>query len=172
MEHTEHYREVSPDTFSAEIFKLIGREWMLITAGTLDSFNRMTASWGGLGFLWGRPVSTVVVRPQRYTYQFMEQAPYYTLSFFDENYRDALNYLGTHSGRDVDKMVATGLTPVSGKTGAVFFAEARLVMECRTLYKQDLKEENFLETSIVDQAYAARDFHRMYIGEVLRILSR
>jgi flavin reductase (DIM6/NTAB) family NADH-FMN oxidoreductase RutF len=157
---------------NAQVFKLIGKDWMLITAGEEESFNTMTASWGGLGFLWGRPVSFIFVRPQRYTREFVDDSPHYTLSFFDETYRDALNYCGTHSGRDVDKMAQTGLTPVVGETGAVYFSEARLVLECKTLYSQDLVEKSFWEQKICDQAYEAGDYHRMYVGEVMRVLQR
>jgi flavin reductase (DIM6/NTAB) family NADH-FMN oxidoreductase RutF len=157
---------------SARVFKLIGKDWMLITAGDEGDFNSMTASWGGLGFLWGRPVSFIFVRPQRFTFEFVERSTHYTLSFFDETYRDALNYFGTHSGRDVDKVAQTGLTPVAGKTGAVYFAEARLVLECKTLYGQDLVEQSFWEHEICEQAYKAGDYHRMYVGEVVRILQR
>ncbi len=172
MAQTPKFREISPYEITDNPFQAIGEDWMLITAGDLESFNTMTASWGTLGILWGRPVAFVFVRPQRYTREFIDQAPHYTLSFFTEEYRDVLNYCGTKSGRDVDKVAETGLTPMPGKTGAVYFDEARLVIECRTLYKQDIEEARFLEATIVDQVYAARDFHRMYVGEIVRVLTR
>jgi len=163
------FREIAPEALTDNVFKAIGRDWMLITAGTAGGFNTMTASWGGLGILWGKPVAFVFVRPQRHTFGFMEAGSHYSLSFFDETYRKVLNYCGTTSGRDVDKVAETGLTPLPGSTGAVLFEEARLAMECRKLYAQDLTEANFVDSAIVDQAYAARDFHRMYVGEVVRI---
>ena len=166
------FHEIAPEALTDNVFKAIGRDWMLITAGTEDGFNTMTASWGGLGILWGKPVAFVFVRPQRHTFGFMEAGSNYSLSFFDETYRKVLNYCGSHSGRDVDKVAETGLTPLPGSAGAVLFEEARLAMECRKLYAQDLTEANFVDTAIVDQAYAARDFHRMYVGEVVRIWER
>ncbi|MGC9395333.1 MAG: flavin reductase family protein [Anaerolineae bacterium] len=164
------FREIKPEAITDNVIKLIGKDWMLITAGTLARFNPMTASWGGVGNLWNLPVTFAFVRPQRYTFPLMETGTYYTLSFFDEAYREALNFCGTKSGRDVDKVAATGLTPVEGITGAVYFAEARLVLECRKVYAQDLKGENFVAPELIDRHYAARDFHRMYVGEIVHCL--
>ena len=166
------FREVKPDQITDNVIKLIGKDWMLITAGTLAKFNMMTASWGGMGNLWNGPVAFAFVRPQRYTFPLMEENAHFTLTFYDDGYRDVLNFCGTQSGRDVDKVAATGLTPVQGITGAVYFAEARLVLECRKVYAQDLKGENFVVPGMVDKFYAARDFHRLYVGEIVRCLVR
>ena len=127
----------------------------------------MTASWGGLGYLWDKPVCFVFVRSQRYTYPLLEKHTCFTLTFFEERHREALNFCGSHSGRDVNKVAATGLTPVVGATGAVYFAEARLTLECRKLYAQDLTAESFIDPSIITDTYRAGDFHRMYIGEIV-----
>ena len=164
-------REITPEQIQDNPIKLIGKEWMLITAGQESQFNMMTASWGGVGFLWGMPVSFCFVRPQRYTYEFMEAYTNYTLSFYGSKYRDMLNLCGTKSGRDIDKVTATGLTPVTGSSGAVYFAEARLVIECRKLYTHDFEAQKFLDPDIPPKIYAAGDYHRMYVGEILRCLS-
>jgi len=132
----------------------------------------MTASWGGMGILWGRPVAFCFVRPQRYTFPLIEGSSVYSLTFFDAAHRDVLDFCGSYSGRDVDKVAATGLTPVVGSTGAIYFDEARLVIECRKLYTQDLQENGFVDPQIVDRNYPTRDFHRMYVGEVVRMLVR
>lgn len=168
----QNFRKLVPEALTDNVFKLIGKDWMLVTAGDPDDFNTMTASWGGMGILWGKPVAFVFVRPQRHTYGYMEAASHFTLSFFDEAYRDALNYCGTHSGRDVDKMAATGLTPVTSGDLGVVFAEARLAMICRKLYAQDLTATSFVATEIIDQAYATRDFHRLYVGEIVGVLAK
>lgn len=160
---------VAPEALTDNVFRAIGQGWMLITAGTADGFNPMTASWGGMGILWGKPVAFAFVRPQRFTFGLMEAGSHYSLTFFDEAYRDVLNFCGTRSGRDVDKVAETGLTPISGSTGAMLFKEARLALECRKLYAQDLTEASFVDTAIVGQAYAAGDFHRMYVGEIVRV---
>ena len=162
--------EIAPTALGDNVFQVIGRDAMLITAGTPDRFNTMTASWGGWGHLWNRDVTFCFVRPQRYTFGFMEQAEYYTLCFFDKEHQAALDYCGSHSGRDVDKIAATGLTPVTDATNAVYFAEARLALVCRKLYAQDLTVDSFIDRGIVDEAYPKADFHRMYVGEIVRCL--
>lgn len=161
------YREIQPSEIGENVFKAVGADWMLITAGSLESFNTMTASWGGLGVIWGRNICWCVIRPNRYTYEFMEAADVFTLSFFEEKYREALKYCGSNSGRDVDKAKATGLTPVRGVLeGTTCFDEAKLVLECRKIYFQDIDPGHFLDPAI-ENNYPNRDYHRMYIGEIM-----
>ncbi|MCX6998634.1 MAG: flavin reductase [Kiritimatiellaeota bacterium] len=152
-------------------FKLIGTDWMLITAGTPAAFNTMTASWGGLGMLWDKQVAFIFVRPTRHTFGFLEKAPVFTLSFFTADHRAKLEFCGTHSGRSVNKVAKTGLTPLGDRPGVVYFAEARLVLVCRKIYFQDLDPARFLDPAIAE-FYGARDYHRLYIGEVTECLSR
>jgi flavin reductase (DIM6/NTAB) family NADH-FMN oxidoreductase RutF len=166
------FTEITTADIRSNPFQLIGREWMLITAGTLDAFNTMTASWGTLGHLWERDVAICYVRPQRYTYGFMEHSRVYTLSFFDETWRAALEYCGSHSGRDVDKMAQTGLVPFATPAGAVGFQQARLILECRKVYAGDIAEDGFVERGVSEKVYPQRDFHRFYVGEIARVLSR
>ena len=151
-------------------FKLIGKDWMLITAGKKDDFNTMTASWGGLGFLWNKPICHIYVRPHRFTYSFIERYNFFTLSFFEEKYRECLNICGTKSGRDIDKIKETGLTPVAGDK-SVYFNEARLVIECRKIYYQDINPAFFIDSAI-EANYPQKDYHRMYIGEVVNTLKK
>jgi flavin reductase (DIM6/NTAB) family NADH-FMN oxidoreductase RutF len=160
---------IDPCLITDNVFKLIGADWMLVTAGTLKSFNTMTASWGAMGELWNKKICISFVRPVRHTYTFMEKAEYYTLSFFDEERRDVLKFCGSQSGRDVDKIARTGITPVESERGAVYFEEARLVLECRKIYINDLDPDNFLDPKIHNE-YPQKDYHRMYIGEVVRCL--
>lgn len=162
---------IKPQDIRDNVFKLIGSDWMLIAAGTRDFFNMMTASWGGLGVLWNRNIAICFIRPQRYTYDLMERSEHFTLSFFGEAYREALNLCGFKSGRQVDKVAAAGLTPVAGETGAVYFAEARLVLECRKIYFQDLDPTHFLDSAIYKN-YPGRDYHRMYLGEIVHCLAK
>ena len=152
-------------------FKLIADDWFLVTAGSLDSYNTMTASWGTIGELWHKKICICFVRPQRYTYKFMEASDSFTLSFFDEKYRDTLKFCGTKSGRDYDKAEKTGLTPIEGISKSVYFNEARLVLECRKLYFDDLKPENFIDPDI-QKEYPQNDYHRFYIGEIINCLMR
>lgn len=156
---------------SLDEFKLIGRDWMLITAGTSDSFNTMTASWGGLGILWNKNVATVYVRPSRYTHDFIEKSDRLTLSFFPENCRVALQVCGSRSGRDCDKVAEAGLHPVALESGAMTFSEARLVLDCRKLFKTEMTEENFCDAKVFSQWYNADDGapHTIYILEIEKV---
>lgn len=164
------FSEIKPEKIRDNLFDLIGRQWMLVTAGTPEKFNTMTASWGGAGILWGKPVAFSFIRPQRYTFEFMEKCDRYTLSFYDEGYRDALNFCGSHSGRDTDKVAATGLTPAFDG-GAVYFDEAKLVLVCRKLYRQDLDPAAFLDPACMD-SYTGGDFHRVYVGGIEKVLAK
>lgn len=131
--------KIDPKQIDENVIRLIGSQWMLVTAGNPAHFNTMTASWGGLGFLWNRPVAFVFIRPQRYTFQFAEENSGLTLSFFGEEYRDALKICGSRSGRDTDKVAEAGLTPEPTPGGNVAFGEASLVLECRKLYAEMLR---------------------------------
>jgi flavin reductase (DIM6/NTAB) family NADH-FMN oxidoreductase RutF len=162
------FKEIKPIEIPDNLFKLIASDWMLITAGTPEHFNTMTASWGAMGELWLKKICWCVIRPSRYTYEFMERAENFTLSFFAEEYRHALKVCGAKSGREIDKAAQTGLTPIPGLApGTTEFAQARLVLECRKIYFQDLDPKNFLDPSIIGNYPGETDFHRMYIGEIL-----
>ncbi len=160
------YSEIKPEDLNENPFRLIGSDWMLITAGKMSSFNTMTASWGGFGVLWHKNVCYIFIRPTRFTYEFAEKGDAFTLSFFDESYRDALKICGSRSGRDTDKVSEAGLSPVETPGGSVSFNEARLIVECRKIYSQDIKPEFFLDPGI-DKNYPNKDYHRMYVGEIL-----
>ena len=168
---TANFKPIDVHQITDNCFKLIAEDWMLVTGGDISSFNTMTASWGTFGELWNRKICICFVRPTRYTYEFMEKHEYFTLSFFEEKYRDILKFCGTKSGRDFDKIKETGLTPLAGSSGAVYFDEARLVLECRKIYIHDLNPEFFLDQTI-NKEYPLKDYHRMYIGEVMNCLTR
>ncbi len=161
-------KKIDPRRIEGNFIEMIGRGWMLVTAGREGDFNTMTASWGGVGELWNRPVAFVFVRPQRYTYEFTEREEMLTLSFFGgEEYREALQVCGTRSGRDGDKVAEAGLTPMATPGGNVTFAEARLTLECRKLYVDDLREGAFIDRGIPATVYPGADFHRMYVVEIV-----
>jgi flavin reductase (DIM6/NTAB) family NADH-FMN oxidoreductase RutF len=160
------FKRVHPDDLNENFFKVIGKDWMLITAGKPGDFNTMTASWGTTGILWNKPIAICFIRPHRYTFQFAERYDYYTLSFFDEKYRDILNYCGAHSGKNVDKTGQTGLKTLETSHGNVIFEQARLVLECRKLYADFLKQECFIDVLIEKKNYPSKDYHRFFIGEI------
>ena len=165
------FRTIKPTDLKDNPFKLIGEDWMLITAGELTNWNTMTASWGGLGILWNRPVAFAFIRPIRHTHNFTERSRRFTLSFFDEDWRDALKTCGTTSGRDTDKAEATGLKPIAGPAGTVLFEQARLVMVCRKLHAQKIDPACFIEPTI-EALYPEKSYHRVYVGEIEHCLVR
>lgn len=148
-------------------FKMIGKDWMLITAGDINNYNTMTASWGGVGVLWNKNVVTTYIRPQRYTKEFVDNNDVFTISVFDEKYRNALSFCGTKSGRDFDKAKETGLTPIEIDE-SVAFSQARLVLVCKKLYVDEIKPQCFLDEKI-DENYKLKDYHTIYIGEILAV---
>lgn len=166
----ENFKKISALELNENVIKLIGKEWMLICAGSIKTkFNMLTASWGGVGWLWERPVSFIFIRPQRYTFEFTEKEEYYTISFFDEKYKDALMLCGTKSGRDIDKVKASGLTPFATENENTAFKEARIVLECKKLFATRLNESDFIIQEIAQKNYPSKDFHQMYIAEIVNV---
>lgn len=158
------FKELEPGKLLGNPFNMV-EGGMLITAGEKDNFNTMTATWGGMGVMWFKNVSFVVVRPQRYTYEFMEKYDHYTLSFIDESHKEALKICGTKSGRDTDKIKEAGLTPVFDGKG-IYFEQAKIAMVCKKLYWQDITPDNFL-ADFMHEKYKGDDYHRMYMGEIV-----
>ena len=175
--------------FSGSPFDRIGKGWMLITAGNVDgggpngsgkdpgNWNTMTASWGGLGVLWHKNVAFIFIRPSRHTFGFANSAKVFTISFFDENCRSALELCGKKSGRDIDKAAAAGLTPVffhdaNEAVSFVSFKEARDVLFCKKLYAQDLDPALFLDREAIEKSYNGSDYHRIYVGEIIGYKAR
>lgn len=167
----KNFKTIEPTAVRDNVFKLIDKDWMLITAGSMKSWNTMTASWGGLGVLWNKPVAFAFVRPTRHTWGFMERAGRFTLSFLPARFRKALVFCGTHSGRDCDKAAQTGLESLAVAPGTVSFKQARLVMVCRKLYTTDIDPRRFLDLNI-DRLYPKKDYHRLYVGEITGCLTR
>ena len=155
---------------NVDIFSQFDKKWALLTAGTKNSFNSMTISWGGLGTLWNKPAATVYVRQSRYTHDFMDNNEYFTVSFYPEEFKKQLGVLGAKSGRDMDKMNDSGLTPVEvGES--VSFKEAEVTLVCRKLFMQRLDVDK-IPADIVNTLYAGGDPHDMYIGEVVDIIKK
>lgn len=165
------FRRIRPEAIKDNPFQAMEGDWFLLTAGTLKKYNTMTCGWGAWGVLWSKPVAFVFVRPTRHTYGFINKSGAFTICFFPKKYRKALQFCGSHSGRDCDKAREAGLTPARAANGSVFFREARLVLECRKIYQQDLKPKLFLDPGI-EKCYPKRDYHRMYVGKVVKVLSK
>lgn len=165
-------KKIDIKDLNENFIQTIGKEWMLVTAGNSTKYNTMTASWGGIGFIWNKPVVFVFIRPQRYTFEFTERESDFTLSFFEEQYHEALQLCGSKSGRDIDKAAATGLVPEITENGNVTFQQARLVLECKKLYADMISPELFIDKSLIDKWFAAGDFHKMYVAEIVQAYSK
>ena len=151
------------------VFTTIGKEWMLVTAGTKEKFNMMTASWGCLGWLWNKPVAVMFIRPERFTHELIEQGDNVNLVFLgkSEEARKTYNFCGSKSGRDCDKAKECSLTPVETEDGCVTFAEARLTLQCRKLYKSRIRPEDMIDKTI-EQWYGGvkGGLHDVYVMEI------
>lgn len=163
--------EISPREIDKNAIRLISEDWALLTAGDEKGWNTMTVSWGGVGELWAKDVTFVFVRPQRYTKEFIDNSDYFTLSFFDESYKNALRICGAKSGRDIDKAKETGLTPAFSD-GTTYLEEAKLVILCKKLAAQDMDPECILDKKIIEDNYKASDFHTCYVGEIIKVLKK
>lgn len=165
------FQSVDPKELKDNVFSLIGDKWMLITAGTVERCNTMTASWGGLGVIWGAPAATCYIRPQRYTKEFVDREEYFTLAFFGEDWRRKLALCGSKSGRDIDKVKECGFTVRPATCGAPYFEEADLVLVCRKRFVQPMDPNN-MPQEVKEKWYPIQDYHVMYIGEIVEVLQK
>ena len=165
------FQKIEPRTLDKNVFSAIGEQWMLITAGTAEKCNTMTASWGGLGVIWGAPSATCYIRPQRYTKEFVDREDYFTLAFFGEESRRALQLCGSKSGRDTDKIKECGLTVRTADCGAPYFEQAELVLVCRKRFAQPMDPDN-IPQEVKDKWYPQKDYHTLYIGEIIEALTK
>jgi flavin reductase (DIM6/NTAB) family NADH-FMN oxidoreductase RutF len=161
-------KEISVRELKENFVKILSEDWALLTSGNENAFNTMTVSWGGVGELWGKDVAFIFVRPQRYTYAFMEKHTHFSLSFFGGEYKKELAFCGSKSGKDVDKIKETGLTPVKFDS-TMGFEEAKITVVMKKLAYQDMDPAGFIDQSIMDN-YKAGDFHRVYIGEIEKVV--
>lgn len=162
-------KKIGVSELKDNFFDTISKEWMLVTAGSMDSFNMMTASWGCMGWLWNRPVAVIFIRPERHTHAFIEQNDSVNLVFLgnSDEARKAYAFCGSKSGRDHDKAKETGLTAEATENGGVTFTQARLTLECRKLYKDNIKPEAFIDKSIAQWYGGANGgYHDVYVLEI------
>ncbi len=151
-------------------FEKIGKDWGLVSAGSKQKANTMTVSWGGLGVLWGKNVVFIFIRDSRYTKEFIDAGDFFSVSFMDKNYRDALNYCGSHSGRDEDKVANAGLT-WAYKHSIPYIDEGNFILLCQKLAAMKITDDSFISPEI-KKWYADGDMHTMYVGEILEIMAR
>ena len=153
------FKEISARDIKENLIKSIAEEWMLVTAGDKNGYNMMTASWGFMGEMWGNDSVVAMVRPQRYTMEYLSKSDYFTLSFYGDN-KEIHKVCGSMSGRDVDKTALANLTPIFDNN-TTYFDEARLVLICKKQYVGKLEEANFTDTAPIDKWYPEKDYHNM-----------
>lgn len=158
-------RDIKENTVS-----LISDGWGLVTAGSKEKFNTMTVSWGAVGEIWGKDAVFIFIRPQRYTYEFLEKEDIFTLSFYGDEFKKALGICGSKSGRDIDKAAECGLTPIF-TDGGVTFEQAKYTIVCRKMASQFMNPEGF-EDPAIENNYANKDYHKVYIGEILKVYEK
>lgn len=165
------FKEISIKDLSLNPFTKIGKEWMLITAGSEERFNTMTASWGGLGVMWNKDVAFTFIRPCRYTFEFTETEDYFSLCFFGEEYKNALMFCGRNSGKDCDKAKETGLTPIF-IDGVPCFEEASLVLICKKMYSQQMQNSCATTDEVTTHYGENEPYHTFYIGEIVKAFEK
>jgi len=172
-------KNIRPEAITDNPFTMIGKDWLLVTACTVEQLpegkiktgrvNTMTASWGGVGVLWNKPVATIYLRPSRYTKEIIDNTDTFSLSVLGDKYRTALNYCGSHSGRDGDKFASAKLN-VEYMNGTPWIKEARLVLICKKMYVQEFDPNCFVDELLCKQNYKKDDFHTMYVGEIIKVM--
>ena len=161
------YKEITACELNENVIKKISKEWMLITAGSEKDYNMMTASWGFMGEMWGEDTVIAVIRPQRYTMEFIEREEYFSLSFYGDN-KSIHTVCGSKSGRDVNKTELTGLTPVFDI--APYFNEANTVIICKKQYVQKMDKNCFVDATPDQKWYPDQDYHYMVFGKIEKVL--
>jgi flavin reductase (DIM6/NTAB) family NADH-FMN oxidoreductase RutF len=163
------FKEIKPEELDKNVFQLIGKDWMLITAEKDNKVNTMTASWGGFGVMFNKNVVSIVLRPQRYTKEFVDSSDTFSLTFLDESFRKQLSYLGTTSGRDEDKISKSNLT-VNHLDNTPYFEEGNLIIICKKIYAQTLNPDCFIASELDEKWYPQKDYHTFYMAEIEKIL--
>jgi flavin reductase (DIM6/NTAB) family NADH-FMN oxidoreductase RutF len=168
----DQFQTVAIENFNLNPFQRIGKDWMLVTAEKEGKVNSLTASWGGIGVIWNKNAAFIFIRESRYTKEFIDSSDTFSLSFFDsEKDKEMLSYMGKVSGREEDKIKGANLT-VNHKEHIPYFEEASMVLLCKKMCHQLLKADSFLLDTIDSQFYKDKDYHELYIGEIIEILSR
>ena len=163
---------ISPKDIKENPIKLFGDDWAVVAAGNKENFNELTVSWGALGDAWwdNMPIAIIFVSASRYTQKYLEANDTFSINVFPTEYRKALVYIGSHSGRDEDKVAATGLNVEFSDSGTPIFTESNLIIECKKIYSHNLDRNKFSDSLIGN--YAQKKFqgvvpHTVYFGEII-----
>ena len=169
----ELFKEIQPEELSDNVFTLVGKVFPVITAGRGCDFNSMTASGGGLGLLFKKPTTWVILQSSRYTLELMEREKVYTISYFPDEQKKQVMFLGSKSGRDSDKMHEVKLTAIKTPSGNISYKEARLVFECSLTQVTTPGIEDFRTQEAQEylkEAYKDENEHRKFVyGEITHV---
>ncbi len=165
------FEKVNVDELMMSPTKEIGKNWGILTGTSREGFNSMTVSWGSIGVLWSRPCVFAFVRPGRYTYRFLEGGEYFSLAILPEGFHEKASVFGSKSGRDVDKYAVSGFS-VCEENGVKYPAEAETVFICKKIAASDVTPEWFIDENIDGDNYPKKDYHRMYVGEIISVLKK
>ena len=131
----------------------------------------MTIGWGLFGIIWNKPTFAVAIRPTRYTHKLLEESNEFTVNVPNIGMEKVIEYCGNVSGRDRNKFEEMNLTPLPGKrVKSPMISECVIHYECNVIYKTKV-EINHLRKEIVSKYYPSRDYHTLYIGEILSVLA-
>lgn len=169
MLHT--FQPFSTDLLDMNPFKKIGQEWMLVSAGDETKANTMTASWGGVGVMWGKNVATIYIRGSRYTKEFIDSHDTFSITFLDKAYKPEMKFLGTVSGRNEDKLAEVKMQ-FNYCMDTPFVDEGNLVLICKKMSVTPITKDQFVDPQIQEKWYGDEDYHIMYIGEILQVMAR
>ncbi len=172
----ELFVEITPEQLPESIFKLVGKDYTVITAGLPDHYNSMVAGDGGMGFLMGKPTTFCNLRGTRYTLELILKDKKYTMAYFDDQFKPAFLPFGNSSGRDSDKMKKTPLTPLITPSGRVSYKEAKIIIECdlaetHTINPEEVyaqKNKDFYE----DAYKTGGSYHKIVFGDIVHIWVR
>ena len=163
------FQKIDIKDVTTNAVSLFADNHFVVTAGQDSVFNQMTISWGALGNIWQHPSATIYIRSTRHTYELINNGKYFTLCAFDEAYRDKVMFIGSHSGRDTDKLKETGLTPLKTELGNMYYKEARLVIECEKVYSDNINPANILDEKARESYKSGEGEHTMFIGRILNV---
>ncbi|WP_234122609.1 flavin reductase [Clostridium hydrogenum] len=170
------FKQISPEDICDNVFTLVGKDLYAVTAGNEDNNNSMVGSGGGFGLLLKKPTTWCFFRADRYTLELIQKDQTYTLSYFPNEYKEQMLFLGSKSGRDSEKMKEVELTSVETPNGNMSFKEARLILECKLTAITTANPNDFYtqeDKDFINEAYKeANVYRKLVFGEITHVWLR
>jgi flavin reductase (DIM6/NTAB) family NADH-FMN oxidoreductase RutF len=172
MNFDQLFKQISAEEVCDQfnVFTLVGKDFYAITAGKKNHYNSMIGSGGGFGLFFKKPTTWCLFRTDRYTLEIIKKEQTYTLTYFPEEYKKQMLFLGSKSGRDSEKMKEVDLTSVQMLSGDMSFKEARLIIECQLTAIITPNPNDFCSQEAkdyIDEAYKdANEYRKLVFGEI------